>query len=86
MEATQTTWFYMGVLAIWLILLLIYRRRGCALKCTLFTAVTGLLALGGLWLCGRFVAVPIGVTPLTLLISGSLGIPGTLWMLLFQLI
>lgn len=77
---------YIGVILIGGTLFWIYRRQGGFFKCLLFTACTGLLALGGLWLLGKVVAVPITLTPLTLLLSAILGVPGVLGMLLLSLL
>lgn len=80
------SFFYLGVLVVGIILLIIYHKAGKLLKCIFFTAFTGLGSLGIVWLVGRFVEIPITVTPLSLLISGVLGIPGVVGMLIFQLI
>lgn len=78
--------FYLGLAVAGTILLVCYHRAGKLFRCMFFTAFTGLGALGLLWIAGRFIVVPVAVTPLSVLISGVLGIPGVVGMLLFHLI
>lgn len=77
---------YLGVGAVALLLLVCYFRMQKFLKCMFFTAFTGVGALGLVWIIGRFIDMPVGITPFSLLVSGVLGIPGVVGMLLFQLI
>ncbi|WRS27143.1 pro-sigmaK processing inhibitor BofA family protein [Oscillospiraceae bacterium MB08-C2-2] len=63
-----------------------YIKIGRFFRCMLFTAVTGFLALGALWLLGRFVPLALAVTPLTIFTSGLLGIPGLLILFVLNLI
>lgn len=81
-----TSWFYAGLLAAGILLLVCYHRAGRLLRCLFFTAITGVGALGALWLAGRFIALPLTITPLTLFVSGILGIPGVVALLLLALI
>lgn len=83
---SAATWFAVGLFTIGVLLLIIYMRTGKMLRCILFSAVTGLLALGVVWLIGRFFPLEIAITPYTLVASGVLGIPGVLGLLLLALI
>lgn len=78
--------FYIGLIAIFVLLLACYAKAGNVLKPVLFTALTGFGALGLLWLIGLFLPLPVTVTPLSLSVSGVLGIPGVVFLLLFHLI
>lgn len=77
---------YLVLLVIGIILFVIYHKTGKFLKCIFFTAVSGFCALGIIWVLGRFIAMPVSITPLSLTISGILGIPGVISMLIFLLI
>lgn len=80
------SWIYVGALIIGIILFICYSKTKKFFKCLFFTAFTGLGGLGVVWLLGKFVAVKIAVTPLTMLLSATLGIPGVAVMLLIHLI
>lgn len=80
------TSFFLGVFAVLLLLFIGYSKTGQLFKCAAFTAYTGLGALGCLWLIGHWVALPLTLTPFTILLAGGLGIPGILWMLVFPLL
>ena len=79
-------WFYIGLFVIGVILFCCYSRTGRLLKCMFFTAFTGLPTLLLLWSLGKLVAIPLAVTPLSLLVSVLLGIPGLLTMLILNLL
>lgn len=81
-----TSCIYLVLLIIGIVLLVCYHRVGKLLRCLFFTVFTGLGALGAVWVIGRFILIPITVTPLSLLISGVLGVPGVVCMLVLQLI
>lgn len=81
-----TSSIYLGMLVVGVILLILYHKSRKLLRCIFFTAFTGLAALGIVWLAGRFIPMPVAVTPLSLLISGVLGVPGVVSMLILQLI
>lgn len=81
-----TSWIYLGLLFIGIVLLVCYHRAGRVLKCVFFTGATGLGALGLVWIASHFISVQIAITPLSLLISGMLGVPGVVGMLILQLI
>lgn len=83
---SAATWFALCLFAIGVVLLILYTRTGKMIRCILFTAATGLLALAAVWLAGRFFTVGLAVTPYSLLASAVLGIPGVLGMLLLGLI
>lgn len=77
---------YLALLLIGITLLVIYSRSARLLKCVLFTMATGLAALGAVLMIGRFTSLAIALTPLSILISGLLGIPGVVCMLILNLI
>jgi hypothetical protein len=79
MGATEVIYF--AVLAAGAVLLYCYAKGGKFFRCALFTAFSGLLALGALWLAGLFLPVPLAVTPLTALTATTLGVPGVIGML-----
>ena len=81
-----SVWFCVALFAVGVLLLVCYSRTGKMLRCILFTASTGLLALGTLWVIGNFTDIGVSVTPFSLLTSVILGIPGVLGMLLLMLI
>lgn len=77
---------YIALLLAGICLLICYHRTGRLLKCIFFTFVTGIGSLGIVWLLGRYIGVSLAFTPLTLIVSGILGIPGVVGMLLLHLI
>lgn len=79
-------WIYLGIAAIAIALLFCHRRTGHFWRCTLFTAFSGIGALVILRLLEGTLSTSLDITPLTLLISGSLGIPGVIAMLILHLI
>lgn len=83
---STSSWMYLGVLAAGIFLFYLYTRSGSLLKCLLFTAFSGVGSLGVVWLLGFFLNLPLTLTPLSLLVSGVLGIPGVVGMLLISLI
>lgn len=83
---TVASAIYLTLLLSGITLLVIYSRSGKLLKCVLFTMATGFVALGIVWLISRFTNLNIALTPLSVLISGLLGVPGVLGMLILNLI
>ena len=83
---TASAWFGAGLFAVGVLLLVCYSRTGKMLKCIFFTALSGLSALGILWIVGNFIDMSVGITPFSLLVSVVLGVPGVVGMLLFMLI
>ena len=83
---TASAWIWLSVILSGVILFSLYARLGKLLRCALYTAFGGIGALGVIWLLGLWVTVPVAVTPLTLAVSGVLGIPGVLAMLILYLI
>lgn len=79
-------WFYAAMLVIGVILFYCYTKTGSLLRCALFTAVTGNLALGALWALSKLIVIPLAATPFTVLISTLLGVPGVLTMLVLHLL
>jgi inhibitor of the pro-sigma K processing machinery len=82
---TAASGIYLGILIIALVLLIYYYKSGRLLKCVLFTAFTGLLAFGAVYLASRFTGLPITLTPFSMAVSGMLGIPGVIAMLALNL-
>jgi len=81
-----SAWFGAALFLVGALLFICYSRTGKMLRCILFTATTGLLALAVLWVLGMFTNIGVGVTPFSLLTSAILGIPGVLGMLVLMLI
>ena len=81
-----SAWFGAVLFGLGVALFVCYARTGKMLRCILFTATTGLLALSGLWLLGLFWEVGVAVTPFTLLGAAILGIPGVLGMLVLAML
>ncbi len=67
-------------------LLVIYFRIGRLLRCMLFTAASGLAAMGFLWLLGKAIPIGLAATPFSLLTSAVLGVPGVVTMLILRLL
>lgn len=78
--------FYLILLLAGITLMVMYSRRGKLFRMLLFTAVTGFIALGAVWTLGKFADVSIAITPFTAVVSGVLGVPGVIGMLIFHLI
>ena len=85
---SPTAWLWAGVISAGILLVYFYIRQGTLFRSVAFTAFSGIGALGLLWLAGKLfpVSIPIGITPFTAAVSGILGIPGVLAMLVFNLI
>ena len=81
-----SAWFGVALFALGALLFICYSRTGKMLRCIIFTATTGLLALAALWVLGMFTHIGVSVTPFSLLASAILGIPGVLGMLVLLLI
>ncbi len=79
-------WFYIGLFVLGIVLFSCYSRNGKMLKSILFSAATGVPALGLLWALSQVTAFTLVVTPFTFLVSALLGIPGVLSMLVMNLI
>ena len=82
---TASVWFGAALFAMGALLFICYSRTGKMLRCILFTAVSGPIALGALWALGNFADIGVAVTPFSLLTSVILGIPGVVGMLLLML-
>ena len=80
-----SAWFGIALFIIGVVLFVCYSRTGKMLRCMLFTASTGLGALGILWALGKFFTIAVTVTPFSLLTAAILGIPGVVGMLLLFL-
>ena len=78
---TATAIFGTALFVLGAALFVLYSRTGKMLRCILFTAATGLGALGVVWALDSVIEVGLAVTPFTLLSSAILGIPGVLGML-----
>ena len=74
------------LLAVGILLFVVYSRMGRLLRCMLFTATTGLVSMGLVWLLGKAFIIGVSITPFSLLTAAVLGLPGVLTMLLIQLI
>lgn len=83
---TVASAIYLALLLIGVTLLVIYSRSGRLLKCVVFTVATGFVALGAVLLLASFTSLPITVTPLSVFISGLMGVPGVICMLILNLI
>ena len=83
---TASAWFGTILFVAGVFLFACYNRTGKMLRCILFTATTGLLALGALWLLGNFIEIGVAVTPFSLLGAAVLGIPGVLSMLVLTML
>ena len=83
---TASAWFGALLFAAGVLLFVCYSRTGKMLRCMAFTALSGLMALGVLWMIGNLTDIGVDVTPFSLLTSAILGIPGVLGMLLLMLI
>jgi hypothetical protein len=68
------------------LLFFIYLKIGSILRCIFFTATTGALAMGVLWVLSNFLPIGVALTPFSLITSLILGIPGVVGMLLMALI
>lgn len=77
---------YLVMLLAGITLFVIYTRIGKLFRCVFFTFVTGFVSLGLVALAARFTSLDIALTPLTALISGLLGVPGVIGMLILNLI
>lgn len=77
---------YLAILLAGIVLLVIYTRNGRLIRSVLFTLATGFVAFGAVLLLSKFTGLPISITPLGIIISGLLGIPGVLGMLILNLI
>ena len=81
----DSAWFGFALFGMGALLFVCYSRTGKMLRCILFTAFTGLLALGAVWVLGNFTDIGVSVTPFSLLTSAIMGIPGVLAMLILML-
>lgn len=77
---------YLVLLLAGITLLVIYARAGKLFRCAFFTLATGFIALGAVTLAARFTSLDVTFTPLSALVSGLLGVPGVLGMLIMNLI
>ncbi|MCL2580597.1 MAG: pro-sigmaK processing inhibitor BofA family protein [Oscillospiraceae bacterium] len=81
---TGTAWFGLVLFVLGVILFVSYSRTGKMLRCIAFTAVSGPVALGLLWMLGNFAQIGVALTPVSLLTAAILGIPGVVGMLLLM--
>jgi len=77
---------YIFLMAIGAGLFYLYSKTGKLLRCILFSATTGVTALGVVWLLGRMMDFTVEWTPFTVAVSALLGIPGVVSMLILRLI
>jgi hypothetical protein len=83
---TTASWIWFGILCLGAVLFYAYVRWNRFLRCIVFTAATGLGCLGLLRLAAPILHLSLTITPLTLMTSGLLGIPGVVAMLIFGMI
>lgn len=82
----MSTAIYLGALVLVILMAICYRKTGRFLQCAAFTIFSGVGALGVLWLLRPLLGLTIQITPLTVLVSGVLGVPGVAGLLILQLI
>ena len=80
------TIIYICLFAIGAALFYCYSKMGKLLRCVLFSAASGMVALGAVWLISRFTDIAIEYTPFTVLTASLLGIPGVVAMMIFRVI
>ena len=83
---TVSAWFAAVLFGLGASLFVCYSRTGKMLRCIIFTAVSGVAALGAVWLLGQFIEIGLTLTPFTLLGAVVLGIPGVLGMLVLTML
>lgn len=83
---TAASVIYLALALCAITLLVIYVRIGRLFRATVFTLVTGFVALAAVLLAADFTSLDISLTPLSIIISGLLGVPGVLGMLIFNLL
>lgn len=77
---------YLVILIVGISLLVIYSREGKLLRSLVFTVITGFVALAVVLAASSYLSLGVAVTPLSLLMSGVLGVPGVFLMLILNLI
>ena len=77
---------YIAIFGIGIILFFCYSQTGRLWRSIFFTAFSGIGTLGLLLLTAKAIGVNIALTPLSLMISGLLGIPGVLAMLVINIL
>lgn len=83
---TAAALIYLILLLVGITLLVLYFRGGRLLRSIFFTAFSGFAALSAVLLLARFVDINLSLTPLSILTSGILGVPGVFLMLVFNLL
>lgn len=83
---TADALIYLVMLLTGITLLVVYSRGGKLVKSILFTVFSGFSALFIVLILARFMGLNISATPLSLLTSGILGVPGVFFMLVFNLL
>ena len=78
--------FWVGIGLIFAALLVCYIRAGGLFNSLVFTAFTGIGALGLLWLVGHLIPIPVKITAFSAAASAAMGIPGVISMLLLHLL
>ena len=84
MDSGMLIW--LSVILAGLVLFYFYARMGRFFRCACAGSITGLCALGVLWIAGHFFDIAVSVTPLTLAISAILGVPGVIGMLVLPVL
>lgn len=83
---TSAALIYLVMLLAGITLLVVYFRSGKLIKNIFFTVFSGFAALLAVLVLARFIELDISLTPLSLLMSGILGVPGVFLMLVLNLI
>jgi len=83
---TAASAVYLALLITGITLLVLYSRSGKLVKCVIFTALTGFIALFLVMAASSFSGIAIELTPLSVLTAGILGVPGVLGLLVLNII
>ena len=83
---TIALWIWVSVLIAGSFLLAVYQYHRRLGRCLLYSLTTGLGSLGLLWVLRYFVPLQLNITPLTVVGSALLGVPGLITMLLIPLL
>lgn len=83
---TSAALIYLVMLLVGITLMVVYFRGGKLFRSLIFTVFSGFSALIIVLILSRFMNLNINITPLSLLMSGILGVPGVFFMLVFNLL